>query len=362
MALTSRDETDLLLPLFRDAGSDTPFGTFLERLRRRTGAVHAGLLIRMHPGGVDHEVIVGRNLREMADAVSPGGLHVIAQTQQEALRQGRVYSSAEFNAHDPALKAAHARAMRQLGIWDDRMVRVLDGDPASAWLQIASEHSCSAADSALLSALVPYLAHAVRLFVDAERANLTHALNAAGLTKAGIGWMAFDRDGRIQDMAPATTQALQHMFGRAPALGFRPRVFGAMIERELSRAADHFANMPGAAPQALVLAENPKLDAILSGVDHHDVRGVVMVARCRHPRTGSPMRAEHFARLHALPRREAELAILLAEGRSLTEAGAALGLTVETSRNYSKRLFAKLGLRGQAELVRAVYESCALLA
>ena len=52
----------------------------------------------------------------------------------------------------------------------------------------------------------------------------------------------------------------------------------------------------------------------------------------------------------------------LARGRSIAEAGAALGLTIETARNYSKRIYAKLGLRGQAELVRRFYERGASLA
>jgi DNA-binding CsgD family transcriptional regulator len=38
-----------------------------------------------------------------------------------------------------------------------------------------------------------------------------------------------------------------------------------------------------------------------------------------------------------------------------------MGLTIETARNYSKKLYAKLGVRGQAELVRLVYESSAVL-
>ena len=69
-----------------------------------------------------------------------------------------------------------------------------------------------------------------------------------------------------------------------------------------------------------------------------------------------------LAQLSGLPRREAELALRLSQGRSIAEAAADMGLTLETVRNYSKRIYAQLGLRGQADLVRYVFESGAILA
>jgi DNA-binding CsgD family transcriptional regulator len=50
--------------------------------------------------------------------------------------------------------------------------------------------------------------------------------------------------------------------------------------------------------------------------------------------------------------REAALAEAVSKGRSIVEAGAELKLTQETARNYSKRIYAKTGARGQADLVR----------
>ena len=49
---------------------------------------------------------------------------------------------------------------------------------------------------------------------------------------------------------------------------------------------------------------------------------------------------------------EARLANALANGASLAEAAEQMGLTIETVRNYSKKIFAKTGTRGQADLVR----------
>jgi DNA-binding CsgD family transcriptional regulator len=53
-----------------------------------------------------------------------------------------------------------------------------------------------------------------------------------------------------------------------------------------------------------------------------------------------------------LSTREGALAEAISQGRSIVEAGAELQLTQETARNYSKRIYAKTGASGQADLVR----------
>lgn len=68
----------------------------------------------------------------------------------------------------------------------------------------------------------------------------------------------------------------------------------------------------------------------------------------------TPGRAEAVAGLFGLSRSEARLAEAIAGGASLEEAARACGLTRETARTYSKRIFAKTGARGQADLVRLV--------
>ena len=66
--------------------------------------------------------------------------------------------------------------------------------------------------------------------------------------------------------------------------------------------------------------------------------------------------------LHGLTQREAALTVLLCCGVSLTDAATELHLTLETARNYSKRVFAKTGTRGQGDLIRSVLSSVAVLA
>lgn len=70
---------------------------------------------------------------------------------------------------------------------------------------------------------------------------------------------------------------------------------------------------------------------------------------------GVGMNADEMARVlgerHGCTRSEAALAVLLAQGRSLAEAGAARGLTYGSARAYLKLLFQKLGVHSQGQLV-----------
>ena len=87
-----------------------------------------------------------------------------------------------------------------------------------------------------------------------------------------------------------------------------------------------------------------------------------MIAWCRFERSDHGRRIDALSKLFNLPPREAEFAVAVADGLSIAEAGKQMGLTLETARNYSKQLYAKLDVSGQAQLVRLVLRSGAALA
>lgn len=367
MALTSQDETDLILPLLGSVDESPPFSTFLERLRRRTGAEHVGLVFRQRDAPMHQEtaffagIDINRMLREAGDEA----VHTIARAYHDRLRPGRVYATAEFVDHDPALRARHEAGLRRLGIRDERVVRILAEDDLNVLLMMARARACSAADSALLSSLVPYVAAAVRNFVNRESQRVAAAMAAEGLGRSGVGWILFDRTARVLAIDPATQACLRVHAGMTLRSGERLRHAPARIARELAAASAAIAGHPEAPRRAVLLCEEPRIEAILQSANAVELAGMTlpaMLAICRLPRSPSPDRPARLARLFDLPPREAELAIALADGLTIAEAADRMGLTIETARNYSKRLYARLGVRGQAELVRLVYESSAALA
>jgi DNA-binding CsgD family transcriptional regulator len=59
---------------------------------------------------------------------------------------------------------------------------------------------------------------------------------------------------------------------------------------------------------------------------------------------------------------EARLAWAISQGLSIADPAQSLGLTIETARKHSKKIYAKTGTRGQAELVRLILTSVLALA
>ncbi|MDG2005054.1 MAG: LuxR C-terminal-related transcriptional regulator [Novosphingobium sp.] len=367
MSLTSQDETDLILPLYQGAEENPHFATFLERLRRRTGADHVAIIIRRNGSLKDESTRfhAGIDLQGQASEREIGALQMLEDAQGLHLRLGRAYSVAEFVDHDPDYRARRAAAIDRLGIVDERVVRVLDEAGVSATLVLARRNPCSAADAALLSNLAPYVALAIRNLIAAERQAVAAAMTTQGLTSSGLGWILLESDARIAAIDPETRRLLAKLAGITALPGERLRDISQQAEDQLSFAALALAENSPLPTHSLVLSDEPRIEALLvpaNGVPVTTLKPPAMLALCRLPRQPSPDRPDHLARLFDLPAREAELAIALSDGLSIAEAAEAMGLTLETARNYSKRLYAKLGVRGQAELVRLVYESSAVLA
>ncbi|SFG06036.1 DNA-binding transcriptional regulator, CsgD family [Novosphingobium sp. CF614] len=367
MALTSRDETDLLIPLFEGMHENPRFSTFLARLRRRTDAVHASLVLRLGDpaNGAITEYFAGADLSRRARELGTERPYDLDRIHYDRLRPGRVYGISELVEHDPVMRAERARRMARLGIADERVVRLADGERHSAWLMLARTTACSAADSALLSNLAPYVAIALDNLVTIDRERLESRMNALSLARTRQGWMAFDREARLATVDPVVARFWKERCGGEPRLGERLVAVNVEVQRKLAAAAADMAEDPTLPARPLVLRESPRIEALLMPAETSPVQtpgapAVLALLRLDRPRSSEG--AKWLAQAFDLPLREAELAMALADGHSIAEAAGAMGLTLETARNYSKRLYAKLGVRGQAELVRLVYESSAVLA
>ena len=304
MALVSGTERELLLPLYAGAYQPQGWDLFLQRLRAQVRADRVLLLIA--PGGG----LPIRLLQSHGRDASPLTLDAIStaiSTPISAIRPRRVYALQELLGIEAEAVAAGQRIrLEKLDIAYARLMRVMPGGDCISWLHILhSRTDFGAADSALMSALVPHLeaAIAARLAFDdlAMRAALAEdVLSRLGIRQTplmgpgeGIATVTQNRDGTpvlIQPAPPAPPEALRWPAG---------------VARE-------------------------RLDA------------------------KRPGDAASIAALHHLSQREAVMALRLSQGASLIEAGRAAGLTNETARNYSKRIYAKTGAAGQADLVRII--------
>ena len=367
MALTSTDETDLLLPLLGEIGEAAPFGVFLERVRRRTVADHVAIIVRRRndPEHAATEFFAGTDLRRNAAALGIADLAMLEDVQSYRLRPDRVYSVAEFIDHDPQYRARRELGVGRLGIADERIIRLFDGHGITSWMVIAKDRPCTASDSALLSSLAPYVVVALRNMLRHERQRIEAAMGLEGLVRAGLGWLLFGEDGRVLLADPASERTLAARCAITVRTGERLALGNARAERQLLAATTGTAANRDAGPEAVVLCDHPRVEALVlpaAGLVRTTITSPRSLALLRMERTADPERVDALAALFHLQRREAEMALAVADGLSISEAAEALGLTIETARNYSKRLYAKLGVSGQPQLVRLVLQSSAMLA
>lgn len=359
MALSRTDEIDLLTALYEGLHEDPRWFTFLNRVQRRTRADHVSLICGQGDAPIHSATqwFAGRDVRAQAQRLSE--LAALDPTPYHRLRPGRVYSATELmHREDPNHGRFQKDYLERIGIRAGRYMRVTEPGGRSAWLSITrSTDDFSAADSALLSALAPHLSIALRTLGELESARFRAAVSDEALTRAGIGWAALDAQAHLIETGGDTPL-------RNPAKG-RMMKGNADAERALAMLPPGPGRATGAEPQALRLEGDESLDLLTVSVPDRPLTASVMptaIALTRKARAPNPEQASALARLMGLSPSEARLAVCLASGQSLAEAAATLHLTIETARNYSKRLYAKTGTRGQPDLVRCVLSSVASLA
>ncbi len=363
MPLTRADETDLILPLLSGLRENPRFSTFLERLRRRTGARYIALLIRRSEGA-SSPIETFHAQDGQAEPIPPAdvpALFALERADYDSLRPGRVYAIGELIDHDPVLRVQRRRDMHARGLADERIVRVLAEPRLNVWLVLARTNACSASDSALLSSLSPYVAEAVRTASELDRERRDAQISATGLVHAGHGWATFDAEGRLTAIAPGTAKWWSEHKRHDPRPGERLLGLSRPTERALLENIRAVLEPTGRSPRPVLLSEAPPVEALLLPLPNAPTpsQSLEVLALLTLPHPPAHDAPERLRAIHALPRREAQLALKLAQGMPIAQAATEMGLTTETARNYSKRIYAKLGVRGKAELVRRVLEGTA---
>lgn len=316
MVISRGDETDLVLPLHDGVHETVLWGTFQQRLRRRVRADTSAIV-------VDDGAGAARWL------VAPAGTTAPPLPEEQRLRPGRVY------------------AVEAPGF--GRMVRVEEPGGASACLIIYREGAdFTAADGALLARLAPHLATALRTLAALDRQRDAAGVAAAALRRAGVGWAGFAADGRLL----ALSEDAAAMPEVARPAGAVTAAVGTCVD--------------SGAWQLLDLGHRTPLWMLLVPVAASDVVATVptrVLGLLRLP-NGSDVaqQAEVLRDLFALAPSEARLAAMIMHGASIAEAAQVLGLTIETARNYAKRVFTKTGTHGQVDLIRTMMASVAPLA
>ena len=165
----------------------------------------------------------------------------------------------------------------------------------------------------------------------------------------GVGQVALDREGRAIVADALGARELNVQPGAKPVLR-------AEVADGLASACAELAAKPSRSRQLVRIDERDGKALLLrpaprTGEQAPKVAAATALVR-RDVRENEASAARVAAACYGLSEREAALAVALSRGESLIEAGDKLRLTRETARNYSKRIYAKTGATGQADLVR----------
>ncbi|WP_205691936.1 helix-turn-helix transcriptional regulator [Caulobacter soli] len=370
--LSGDDAANLIEPLIAGMVEDPPWSTFILRLRRRVGADYASLTFRPLRDGAPHNRVVhlasGRQSPPIIAQLYRDSLYKSDPLPYHDMADGRVYALAELlREGDPRHDAYRAQLLSPSGMNVLRIMRVVEASGVGAWLTLSRrKREFAPEDDALMAALAPYLRAALASYVALERERMTASVANEAVRRMNFGWLTLDAEGRILDV-DAHGQALLAdgtvlTRGRGDKLAARD----AAVGRDIAAALKALGADRQSRPRAIVLSREPWLDMLLvkaAKVAAGATRPApTLVAYVHSDQWSSADRCEQLGQLFDLTPRQAGLALALSRGMSIAEAAAELGLSVESARTYSKRIYAKTGARGQADLVRFVHRSVLAIA
>ncbi|WP_052129737.1 helix-turn-helix transcriptional regulator [Sphingomonas sp. 35-24ZXX] len=369
MIIDSSRQDDIFLPLVEGIRELGQWQHFLAALMARTQARRAVMLIA--PTEAPHEADSAfLHLAAPRAAQDPPldaeALHRLKLQPLRSLRPARVYAIDELLDYDDAVLLNEQRAaLGALNIRFGRWMRVTVNRLVDAWILLTREkEDFSSGAVATLSSTAPYLQAALRAFIAISEERMARTLAQSTLARLGIGQVALDETGRVL-LADAMAERLLAFVappdGRSGRKLLLPLAVADRLERCCaSLAAGHIMAEP------LLIPVNDDLSLMLQPAALPTLPSLaqpVAIATLRVPvredeRQGTAILRDQYR----LSRREAALAQKISRGETIVAAGRELHLTDETARNYSKRIYARTGSRGQADLVRHILCGLAPLA
>lgn len=367
MKLSIQDDTDLLTAIYDGPFEQPLWGIFLARLRLRMDGLYAAL--SFHPPeypSVDYtplERSAASKVELFAGFRPPPAL----QRLYQSLRAERVYALAELlddaNQADAALRRDH---LTKAGISDMRVVKLVEPGGVTAWLSVGrGKPGLSAADSALLSALAQHLKRALRNYAAIERERFRTNVANHAIRRLNFGWISLDARGGIVEADPNAERLLQQSGALRRGRENRLIITDPALDRRLTETLRGFVSENTKRPRAIRASQDPWIDMLFVPVEAQSKNGAsaaVAIGYIQGDTRSAADGHEEIAELFGLLPSEARLALALSRGFSITEAAAELGLTVETARSYSKKIYAKIGARGQADLIRFILAGVLALA
>jgi DNA-binding CsgD family transcriptional regulator/PAS domain-containing protein len=255
-------------------------------------------------------------------------------------------------------------------------VDVRDGDRLYARLRLTRGRHAgnfTAAEKRFMEHLVPHFDVAMRTHAALDVTKMERAIYADAMDHLTLATVILDASGHVIHMNalardilhrqdgillandtlalthPADAQRLRDAINRAMTVtrAAKPGIVDVLRARRPS-GAGHYGIMIRPAAGSVE-------------AEHQSLSPAVAVFISVEEGAQTPAPVETIRKLFELTHKEAQLALCLANGRSLQEAAGDLGITLNTARAHLRSTFSKTGIDRQARLVRAILRSVAQL-
>jgi DNA-binding CsgD family transcriptional regulator/PAS domain-containing protein len=234
-----------------------------------------------------------------------------------------------------------------------------------------TEPRFSKAERELLARITPHLRRAIQVYASLNRATSERDVYAGAVDQLSVATLILDEEGRLLNhnaLAGAILDEADGLLLKDQHLHLEGRDLNKSLQEALSdviRAQQDGATAVVRALRVRRSGERADLGLVIRPVPPSDRgRGQAIPSVAifvSDPDLRESASQQILGELFGLTPAEANLAILLARGLSLTEASATQHISLHTSRAQLKSVFAKTGVSRQAELVRLVLKSVASL-
>ena len=223
-------------------------------------------------------------------------------------------------------------------------------------------------DKEALLELLPHLERALAVLARLKNSEVECSVFEQALDKLGLGVILLDRHANVIDCnATAKSVLRQHDCLSIVNNRLFSRRDKALLDSATERAIKASESSPAISfVEAVRLSSScDDLGLLIRSIDAELYQGdksPKVIIYLSNPMRDNAVSVQLIRCLFGLTDTESHVAMLLCNGFTLNEISVKLGVADNTARVYSKRIFAKLGVGRQVELVRMILRSVALLA
>lgn len=362
-------ERELALSLCEGPFEHPLWSKFLSNLRSVTQADYAGISFRPphQPLGMPVELYDGREPPEGLVEFYRGEGYKRDPLMHLNFEAGAVYRSDDlFDRANPEHLDFIENVLTPRGMNHLLVMQIHESGGIKGTLCVARDQDeFTTGDRQTVERLAPFFEHSLRTHLAIDQARFNVSVSSDALGRLNFGWLGLSADGLILGTSAHAENVLQESKIISRTLDGKLTTTSRTINRELAEALQEFAKNRHSPARALNVSRDPWFDLLLGPVSDRSVTAAnrpICIAYVHDDRRPSSDRYRQLAELFGLTKSEARLALSLSRGRSIAESAADLGLSIETARNYSKRIYQKTGARGQSHLIIFILSNVLALA